>query len=365
MPLGKGILESDGVRNRSGRRVLLVGWYGAQNFGDELMLKCMIDRYKAIANSDEIVEVSVLIEDNPYYRFSNIPDNIRCFYPPENDEDVVFACSYFDEIVLGGGAHIDDRDRKRLDFIPYLMVRLSLEALRQRKIVRWVAASSNRKLSDADYIKSIRFIAERSASFSVRDTFSLEVLKKVGVQNVLLERDIAFDIETYLERFNRTAFVVLTDFVGEEFLCVFLNDLFSFFNSRKQMGERWRICFLPFYLERSADRKLYRKLLKKVDSGGLCCFVAEEIENVETMLMLFTASDMLISMRYHASLIANVVGVPNLSVCPDSHRHYFNKMHALSEEFPMSSRLLDVSEYSIGLLVEYLYALVNMKKASL
>ena len=89
-------------------------------------------------------------------------------------------------------------------------------------------------------------------------------------------------------------------------------------------------------------------------------FIAEEIESIETMLMLFRAADLTVTMRYHAGLLADIFCMPNLIICSDSHRHYFNKMHALAASYPEISRLLDVSVYTQAALFMNLNLLSNM-----
>lgn len=358
LPLGQGIVKSKSERRC--RRVLLVGWYGAQNFGDELMLRCMLQRFAASPKKD--FDVSVLIERNDRYRFSNIPKHVRCFYPPETEMDLLAACDWFDEIVLGGGAHIDDAPLKNLDFIPYLMIRLSQEALNRGKTVRWISASSNRSLKDPMYLRALREIAAGAATFSVRDAFSLDVLREAGVPNVTLDRDIAFDVEPFAGFQSKIVLVTLVDFADADLLEKVVDDLFGFFADRmSNTEETWQLCFLPFYLENSNDRSLYERLLKKANTRGVPYFIAEEIESAETMLMLFRTADLAVSMRYHAALLADVFNVPNLVLCPDSHRHYFNKMHALSNAYPKISRLTDVSVYTTETLCEHLKFLSTIR----
>lgn len=351
LPLGRQIAKlKDETR---GKQILLVGWYGAQNFGDELMLRCMLKRFAS--NPDNNAEISVLVEQNDRYRFANIPETVSCFYPPETEEDLLSACEWFDEIVLGGGAHIDDAPIKNLDFIPYLMVRLSQEALIRGKTVRWISVSSNRSLEDPVYLDSLRKIAAGAATFSVRDDFSLIVLQEAGVPNVTLDRDIAFDVEPFAGFQSKIALVTLVDFEDADLLEKVVDDLFGFFTDHmSNTDETWQLCFLPFYLENSNDRSLYERLLKKANTRGVPYFIAEEIESVETMLMLFRAANLAVSMRYHAALLADVFNVPNLVLCPDSHRHYFNKMHALSNAYPEVSRLIDISAYTTEALFEHL-----------
>lgn len=326
------------------------------------MLYCLLKRYQIQAKVKEIVEISVLLEKNNRYRFVNIPKDVKCFYPPESEEDLRNACIEFDEIVLGGGAHIDDSPIKRLDFIPHLIIRLSLEAIQQKKCIKWIATSTNKTLSDPEYLCSLKKIAEYAEDFSVRDNFSLAVLQQAGIQNVSLVRDIAFDIEKMFLAKEKIVLVTLVDFVAGTSLDLIVNDIFSFFAKRlKTTAERWRICFLPFYLEFEHDRRLFEQVLENTNSQGVPYFIGDEIENSETMLLFFRNADLSISMRYHAALLSNVFNVPNLMLCPDCHRHYFNKMHGLAISYPKISRLIDISSYSSHLLDETLSDLSDIK----
>lgn len=359
-PLGKQDINS--TKSVYSRRILLVGWYGAQNFGDELMLYCLLKRYQRLTKVKQIFEISVLIEKNKDYRFLNIPEDVKCFYPPETEDDLVNACAAFDEIVLGGGAHIDDTPIKRLDFIPYLILKLSLEAIRQKKSVKWIAASTNKTLSDPDYLESIRKIASYASEFSVRDDFSLRVLQQASITNVSLVRDIAFDIQNSFPTNEKIVLVTLVDFVSITSLEFLVNDIFSFFANRMETtSERWRICFLPFYLESGHDRQLFKNILTRTNSKTVPHFIAEEIENSETMLLLFRNSALSIAMRYHAALISNAFNIPTLILCPDSHRHYFNKMHTLAISHPKTSRLIDISSYSSQRMIETLSIFTNTR----
>lgn len=362
-PLGKQDINSTEFTQY--RRILLVGWYGAQNFGDELMLHCLLKRYQRKAKVREFFEISVLIEKNQNYRFLNIPDDVKCFYPPETEKDIVNACATFDEIILGGGSHIDDTPIKRLDFIPYLILKLSIEAIRQKKTVKWIATSTNKSLSDLEYLCSLKQIAGYATEFSVRDDFSLNALKQAGIPNVSLVRDIAFDIRNSFPSNEKIVLITLVDFVSSPPLEVIVNDIFSFFANRMETSiERWRICFLPFYLQSGHDLKLFRDILLRTNSHSVPHFIAEEIENSETMLLLFRSADLSISMRYHAALISNIYNVPNLILCSDSHRHYFNKMHSLAISYPKISRLIDISSYSSHLISKTLSTLIATQKST-
>ncbi len=311
------------------------------------MLYCLINRYqkRAKINHENFV-ISVLITKKHSYQFHNIPEDVECFYPPETEKDIINACASFDEIVLGGGAHLDDRPIKRLDFIPYLIIKLSLEAVRQHKCIKWIAVSTNKTLTDPDYLSSLKIISENATDFSVRDNFSLAVLHKSGIRNVSLVRDIAFDIVNSFSVNDKIVLVTLVDFANVP-LQVIVDDIFTFFANRmKTTSERWRICFLPFYLEKEHDRCLFKNILAKANSQSVPHFISDEIGNTETMFTIFRSADLSISMRYHAALLSNIFDVPNLILCPDSHRHYFNKMHGLVISYPKISRLIDISSYS-------------------
>ena len=81
------------------RQILIVGWYGAYNYGDELMLRNVISEIDL-----DTTDVSVVLDRSSRY---NLTDkyNVRGYYPPDNVCYIESIVDSFDEIIIGGGSY--------------------------------------------------------------------------------------------------------------------------------------------------------------------------------------------------------------------------------------------------------------------
>lgn len=84
------------------QKILVMGFFGAPNTGDELMLQSIID--KLDLNN---LEVSVMIADNQDFVL-NSNKNLNYIHYPRTHTDLNILTNYFDKIIFAGGALIDD-----------------------------------------------------------------------------------------------------------------------------------------------------------------------------------------------------------------------------------------------------------------
>ena len=81
--------------------------------------------------------------------------------------------------------------------------------------------------------------------------------------------------------------------------------------------------------------------------------------NYEKIVKEFKSCNLLIAMRYHASLIALKENVPVIHVIYDIHSHYINKMNYLLDKYDAKVNSILLSKYN-G--TEFLNVLKNTQK---
>ena len=169
------------------KKVLLLGWYGANNLGDEIMLSVMLEQ---LCKSEDY-EVAVIIDKSERYCVKR-KEQVAYYYAPCKVETLDELADYFDILIVGGGAHVDDYNSSSLDFVPYLAVQLSMRFIKNGKESRWISVSSNSEITNKKYIEQLNYIIQNSTHFSVRDPHSLNCLKSSGinVKPILLEEDL-------------------------------------------------------------------------------------------------------------------------------------------------------------------------------
>lgn len=307
--------------DQSKKQILILGYYGEDNYGDELMLSCLLKR---ISKSGVNAEVSVCLFPSQNYPLSRWK-GVHCYLLPTSEETLPRIADYYDEVIIGGGAHIDDEPINSVGFLPYLARKLSLLALSKKKDVKWIAVSTNRCLKEKDFLGDLQTIVDGSSQFSVRDKFSFQALIDSGlnVSNVTLQEDLAFDIDAK----KKWMLVILNLLHPRDELVVINQQLVDFCRERG-----YGIYYLPFLNVKHLDVNLYLDIMSRTEFYNVQKCILPEFTSVESLLPYFKAADIVFSMKYHSSLLSLHYGIPTLSFVVD-HKHYHNKMNSLHEKY--------------------------------
>ncbi len=315
-----------------------MGYYGGPNYGDELMLSLVLSYL-------EDREVYVLFEKRIYYRVRQWRGIHSLFFPVDQREIPAFA-RYFDELVVGGGAHLDDTNYSegpidRMFDTRRLMLDLSEAMIRCGKKVKWVGLSSNDRFRCEGYVDRLRAVVPGLSHCSLRDTHSLNVLKKHGVpcDKITLIHDIAMACRV------KKRVVGMTLLPSDIALRAVAREMAAYAAKEQR---RFHVCLLPFTGIR--DMEMYTQIKNDLNDSHISCSIAPDCDDVETTLQLIRSCDFMVNMRYHAALLALRCGIPQVMICLDSHPHYSNKMTFLREEYGGADppEMIDESTYRDG-----------------
>lgn len=349
-------------------RILLAGWYGAENYGDELMMHTILNYLP----KDIIENTTVLLWNNDEYPLTKLDSRVNVLHYPPTVEGIRTLSELFDVLIWGGGAILDDT---QFDFCAAnystgnLFIHLSKQMLALDKKVFCVSLSSNNSIKNKCYKKELQSVIDNSSYFSVRDPYSLNTLSDAGinVSNVRLDGDIVFankELRKLSERTNapklnssnRTIGLVLHCFDElEGFNYQLLNDVASL--EAPSNESNCTILLIPFYNEHKHDGWHLEQLACRFTNSQpdhLTIHVASYEDDLARTPLL--DCDFVLSCRYHASLIAGCLHIPFVAICNDKHSHYPNKTKYLLEQFfpkhNWNDSLLSVSNYSKNKLEE-------------
>ena len=153
--------------NSTDKKILLAGFYGARNLGDELMMQKV---YQDL-NIDKS-RVYVLMCDNPELNVFRYP-GMNMLHYPKTRFDYSFLADQFECVIFGGGAIIDDVMYRKKDSFTFDMGKIFAELgsafIQREKKVYSLGLSTSRELTDEEYIYKVKNIICRSSYFSVRD----------------------------------------------------------------------------------------------------------------------------------------------------------------------------------------------------
>lgn len=324
-------------------KILVIGFFGAPNTGDELMLQSVID--KLDLNN---LEVSVMIADNQDFVL-NSNKNLRYIHYPRTHTDLNILTNYFDKIVFAGGALIDDTqfENKQTQYTSLynLLISLGESIIKKGKKLYLVGLSTANSFTNNDYLEKLNFIAKNAEYFSLRDTNSIQTLKKYNIytDKIKVIDDLVFSMpninrdEIHEDEFSIG--IVFVNYVDLKVLLKMINDVENFL--KNSISCKKKIKLIPFYDFCHADINKYNEIVK-----NYCGDIKIEIVNYESdyakISNILCSCNMLIGMRYHLSLMGLKLGIPTLHIVYDVHSHYINKMNYLLKMF-------DAEEYKVSL----------------
>lgn len=339
------------LRDCPGKRILVAGWYGADNLGDELMMRSVLEHMP----SETRRRTAVLLWDNPTYDRLNLDPLVHPIHYPVTTRELDAIVDYFDVVIWGGGAILDDNqfnDDVNNFNTGNLFIRISELMIGRGKEVYCLGLSANESISNKRYAEHLRNIAANAKRFSLRDPRSKEVLVSTGIPaDLLCECD---DLAFALKELEDGEHAVDKDVYTLGFVFLHTMDLSDTYASVVEAcasearayaeGKEVRVRLIPFMNEGHYDESMNEALREKLSDAGIEAELADYSPIVADSPIL--GCDALVSYKYHSALIACCYGIPCLLVSRGEHPHYANKMNHLAmiagiEDQCVSSRELE------------------------
>lgn len=291
------------------KSICISGYYGFDNFGDETILKILVQNIKKYRS-----DISVTVfSSNPKKTAEEL--NVNSVYT-FNIRAVIKSILKSDCLLSGGGSLLQDATSRK-SLIYYLFVLFCAQFFNKKTIIfaQGIGPVKNHILSEitAGIIKKAKYV-------TVRDKQSFELLKSMGIDSVLCN-DPVWNMELKnVQKTDKTgiqlrAYPCLTEgFLSK--LAVFINKYYA--------DSQIEILSFQNNIDLEVCRCFRDKLLLinpslnvEVIENSSCDKVTETVSSLKT----------LIAMRYHACLIGIKAGV---KVLPLS---YDKKVETLAKEF--------------------------------
>ncbi len=287
------------------KKVCVSGYYGFDNFGDEIILKVLTDNLK---DFDVTVFSSNPLKTSSLYRVKSV----NSF----DIKSVLTSLAMCDYLISGGGSLLQDVTSLK-SLIYYLFTITAAQFFKKKVIIfaQGIGPVNNKLFSFITFylLKKVHYI-------SVRDKKSLELLNKYNI-NAELCNDPAWNIQAVTKKnknitgIQLRSFPLLTDEIIKS-----LADCVNLHFSQKKIK--------IFSLQNKIDFEVcnkFKNYLLSINPN----INAEIIENTsnEKLINDMCEADELIAMRYHACLIAIKNKIKLLPVSYDI------KVQTLAEEF--------------------------------
>lgn len=305
--------------------VLLCGYYGYGNLGDELSLRAICTRlYQANAarirsqtasrsDSDEI-RLSVFAPKGVSYK--NL-QTVNRFHPKE----VLTAIRSTGLFMLGGGSLLQNKTSNRSLFY-YLAL---LEIAYFFGIPTMLYASGIGPIYGKLPKALCKHTLRKVDLITVRDPLSLSFLEDLGIrENIRLSADPVLFLRT--PKAERKGY--LLSFVRKE--------------EWKKVFEQLEKSKKPIYLavmDQNRDLPATRKLAQALLKRGKICKVYENL-GTKDILTLIRGADFVLSSRLHALILSFCMGVPFIGISEDPKITAFSKTVYQGISFPVTRETL-------------------------
>lgn len=300
---------------RKSYRILVSGYFGYNNIGDEAILKGLIDGIRAKSSDVDIVVLS------------KNPDWTRAKYnviavDRSNVFDIITAVKKCDMLVSGGGSLLQDVTSKK-SILYYLFI-LKLAMIFKKKTFIYsqgigpISLKLNKTLT--------RRILNKVSFINVRDNQSARVLKELGVdRKILVTTDTVFGINKPLKDEGKEILKDLGVREGVKNLALTIIDWKSYRQRsvdeiviavEKILEERdVNVILIPFFyhVDLDIETEIYKRLKSKYDN----IYLVEEYLHIERYLSLVGNMDVMLSMRLHGLIFATLMGAYPIGISYD------------------------------------------------
>lgn len=337
-------------------RVVISGWYGFGNIGDELILEAIIQNLRAVDEKTEIIVMSF----NPDYTrrvqgvetvrqipitFKSMAKNIvlgRAFQAVK----VIKECDLF---IMGGGGFLSDWQRE----VPFgWLKQMAIAKSFNRKTILYGIGAGPFRTYMGKFITHT-FINKYVDKVLTRDETSTKELMNCGVHSsiILQGMDPVFNIVSkknaigrnkviginLIELFNNTKLWKDTNKKYE----IYEASIAKLILSIQEKYKDYSIKYFPFM---SSDMKFMELLMKKY---GIENIVIEKkvLEDILLAPELINNCEVFIGMRFHSLLLALASNVPTFSLI------YHHKSNCLVEAYDMkyySDFITDNEQSALG-----------------
>ncbi|MEN2985003.1 MAG: polysaccharide pyruvyl transferase CsaB [Dictyoglomaceae bacterium] len=270
------------------KNILIFGYYGEKNLGDELILENLRDCFEKRFN------LGVLTSNKDYYK--NLI-TFQKFKPLELFKGINWA-----DIIIGGGGGIF-QDKTSLRSLIYYLSILWLSFLKGKKIYLLGQSFSPFRYAISKYLVKISLLL--CEKIYLRDSFSFKYLINIGVprEKLYIIPDIAF-----LSKFEKRS--VNKNYVGVNFRPWKGTNINDLENILKNLKKNERVIFFSF--QDSLDLKFFNSLSQEAKKGIDVVPYCDE-----NFVDKFSSCKYFIGMRLHSLILASIFYIPFLAISYD------------------------------------------------
>jgi polysaccharide pyruvyl transferase CsaB len=332
-------------------KILIIGWYGYDNLGDDLLLNVIVDFFDRDKNEIYYTAPKKVIDNGINIKLSTKKELMK----------LICKLYQFNSIVLGGGTYLRDLGNKKN--LKIKLIILSVAILLRKKIILFGSGIGPFSYNKNSFL--LRFVFKNITTPLLRDKNSCEIYRKITGKDSILTPDPVMllsqnkNINNYADNGKKGKKKVIAFSLREwhdhnaiinnsNFYNKFIDTIFHFIKDKSSEYDFQFLIFQNNTVDKMADDlKVYEDILLKSNDLSLKCIHLNT--NIKELCNVYNNFDILIGMRLHSLILGSI---------------FDKKMIAISYEPKVNSFMneLNIEEFSINfedLTLENLYFQYN------
>jgi polysaccharide pyruvyl transferase CsaB len=317
------------------KRILMSGYYGFDNSGDDAILKAIVNDLR---ETDESLNITVL---------SNNPAKTEKMYPVKavnrfKFSDVFRAVKETSLLISGGGSLLQDVTSTR-SLLYYLGV-MSLAKIFNKSVMVYangigpVNGRFNRFLT--------KLVLNKVDLITLRDQMSKDYLEEMGVNNkeIYVTSDPVFTLEPSSREVVQKIFIDEGIPQGERLLGISIREWKKANNLESKIAEtidylieKYNVKVVLIPMHYPEDLKISKEVLNLVQRDG--CYILSKKYTVEEIMGVIKELDLIVAMRLHSLIYAATQSIPMVGLVYDP------KVEGLLNSIGMTY-MIDVENFS-------------------
>jgi len=314
------------------RKIVICGYYGFDNAGDELILLSLV---KGLREMEEDLRITVLSSSPSETALRFGVESVNRWSPFA----VVASIMKTDMLVFGGGGIFQDISSSAS--IAYYLCLVGLARMMGKKVV--LLSQGIGPISRGITRRIAKVIIQKSSLIVVRDAQSEKELGKMGITRPVIRAgtDLLFNLKPRITEKTEDSFVIgvsLQQLPSAGRLYENIKDICL----KLVLAYRARIIFMPFHLRR--DAVLSGRIAESVKGSELFLWKAPK-----DILDVYNRIDAVIGMRLHSLILACLYGKPCIAIVKSQTRSdYDPKIKVFLDSVGMQERIFSETDLSSG-----------------
>lgn len=287
-------------------RVLISGYYGFHNIGDEAILKSIIT---ALRQEKPDIKITVLSNDIEHTKNTYNVDAINRW----NVAKIYLELLKSDGLISGGGSLLQDVTSSRP--ITYYTAIMKLAKLARKPV--FIYAQGVGPISEDKNKKAVKKILNRVNYITLRDKESLDLVKSIGVTkeiDIVPDPVMGFSIDGFesniCDKYNGLKYITVSVRDWEKATTNFLEKIAKSCDEIVASGTS--VVFIPMHGEHDykTSKKVVNMMTEKAD-------IFDYNASIEEKILCIKNSKLMIGMRLHALIFAATVNIPMIGISYD------------------------------------------------